>query len=1500
MNKNFNILDDFHPVVAEWFRKSFSGPSPPQVQGWPAIASGNHTLILAPTGSGKTLASFLWCIDNVFRKGLESDRSDFAANRDGVHTLYISPLKALNNDIHTNLQVPLSGIRKTALEQGLDPPDIRTAVRTGDTPSHVRQSMVKKPPHILITTPESLYLLLTSERGREMFGNLKYVIIDEIHSLSNNKRGTHMSLSLERLEALCKTPPVRIGLSATQRPLERIAAFLGGQVYNPGTDSFAPRPVTIVDCGQRKELDLKVISPVKDFNDLPDSTIWPALIDTLYNLILAHETTLVFVNMRAQAEKIARQINEKHAENAGGMDGPIALSHHGSISREMRYDIESTLKKGEIPAVIATSSLELGIDIGSIDLVVQVETPKTVASTLQRVGRSGHLLSATSKGRIIPLYQSDLDDAVAFIRFMREGEIEETHIPENGLDVLAQQIVAEVSMREWQRIDLYRLLRGSYSYRNLTETVFNNIVDMLNGRFGHTELRALQPRLTWDTVNDRLITRRGSRLTAVMNGGTIADRAYFGVYLQDSGTRIGEMEEEFAFESRVGDVFFLGNNEWRINEITKDRIIVSPLGSPTPRPPFWKSEPLYRDFETSSKIGSWREQVLSYLKKPDELAHDFDLDADTAENVLDYLKRQFEQTGELPTDKRIVIEYFRDSVGEPQVVIHGPYGGKVLGAWATVLCAVLEKRFDVQVQYSYDDDSILIRLLDVTEHPDMEALLKITADEAEEILTAYIPTTPLFAIRFRHNATRALLLQRSRADMRIPLWLQRLRASDLLQVVQEFPDFPIIIETMRDCLQDVFDVAGMKKVINDIHEKSIAVHTVHTSSPSPMASGVLFRLLAEYMYEYDQTRTTGFAAEISSDLLADVLQKEVIPAIVGREIIDEAESRWQHIAADSRAKDAEDLFSIIQKLGPLTDTDLTDRSAMDPDEWIVNLQQQKRIYKIDKGWITIQEKNYYEYPQEPEHCKWIVNKIFRGRGPLLIIEIVEQTKLDKNAVTAAVESLVKDKVLVSGTLVENEIGTFYCDRHNFAQLYRRAIVIRRQAMRPGDRNLFYRFLLNWHRIHKADTSVDEIVRQYSGLYLPTGVFERDILRSRLINDTDHVDVLVDFVNSFMNSGDIHIRAQKERAGTQTRVCYTSRGEGSILKASAEIRETADDIKGEEAQTVLLFLRDNGASHFKDICDGSGLSQVQTENGLYELALSGLVSCDHYSSFLRIIGRTVKNEEKTVSSGWHDEIKPAFPRGPVTRHGRRAQRPSRHEIRSRLPRYEGRWTLTTAFAVHGKELEDDARAEKQARLLLQRYGVLVKEFYRRESGLMPWYRIFRALKRMEWSGEIRRGYFIEGLSGVQFALPEAVRKLESLQTGEAKTSTGPALLTAVDPALPFGGTIDWGLTDLAGKSISVTRLPSNHLCFVDDRPVVYSENYGARLFLCSEFKPEYTDELAQALKLFLKLPEMYRPKRKLEIQTIDGNPAAEHELAKVFLNYGYEVDSKTLVLWPSGV
>jgi len=961
----------FHPAVANWFTQAFGKPSPPQEHGWPQIAAGKNVLILAPTGSGKTLAAFLWCINDLLEQSLAKDKETFEKNYlGGIHTLYISPLKALNNDIEKNLQAPLLGIRETVAQMQIDMPQIRALVRTGDTPSEVRTKMLKRPPHILITTPESLFIMLTSDRAREMYRTVKYVIVDEIHALCGQKRGVHLSLSLERLAHFCRHDFVRIGLSATQRPLERIAAFLGG--LRTSDFQTSDRPVEIIDCGQKKKTDLKIISAVEDYGNLPDDTIWPAITEKIYELIQQHRTTLIFTLMRAQAEKIAKALNDWHRQQTRASE-ELVQAHHGSLSKEVRLQMEDKLKRGELRALAATSSLELGIDIGSIDCVVQLGSPKSVSRAMQRVGRSGHLISATSKGRFFPLYRHDIGDLAMIARGMFDGAIEETQVPENCLDVLAQQIVAIVSVDEWNPDELYQIVRQSYCYRQLSRNLFDSVLDMLSGKYPSQDMRELRPKIAWDRVNNRLIARRGARHAAIMNGGTIPDRGYYGVYIADTNIKVGEMEEEFVFESKIGDVFYLGSSEWRITNIERDRFWVIPAHTERPRPPFWRGDSFYRDYETGLRVGEFRRQVQDRMFSPNAiewLMETFAMDRWSAENLLSHFNKQIESTGTLPTDRQIIVEQFYDEVGDPRLFVHSVFGGKVNAPWAFALQNKMEELSGVEVQSQFDDDGVILRFIDTDRPPSFEQFLSITPEEIEERNIKALTMTPPFATRFRYNAARALMLPRTTPQRRMPLWQQRMRAADLLQATRKFDDFPLIIETYRDCLRDALDLESLKRVISDIHAGKITAHYVQTEFPSPFTGNLLYNFLANYMYDFNEVRLSQHAQalEINRELLHEVLNRGPVPAIIPPEVVQNAENYWQYRDPQRRARNAEDLLEIINALGDATTEELRERCDEKLEEYLNQLQQQGRIAifnfryngETQPRWVSFEKKDLYD------------------------------------------------------------------------------------------------------------------------------------------------------------------------------------------------------------------------------------------------------------------------------------------------------------------------------------------------------------------------------------------------------------------------------------------------------------------------------------------------------------------------------------------------------------
>jgi ATP-dependent Lhr-like helicase len=1464
----------FHPIIANWFTKKYGEPSPPQTQGWPSIATGKHSLILAPTGSGKTLAAFLWSIDRLFRLALESEKEKFETNVFGVHTLYISPLKALNNDIKRNLQEPLNELAQLSSEAGLDLPEIRAEVRTGDTPNNMRRKMLKKPPHILITTPESLYLLLTSEKGRLLFQHLKYAIVDEIHSISSNKRGVHLSLSLERLSKLCKTEPQRIGLSATQKPLERIAAFLGGLKWE-GRRRL-PRKVEIIDCGQRKEMDLKIIAPVAAFKELEDDTIWPKVYERLYQLITSHKTTLIFANMRAQTERIARFLNDRHKELTQS-DEKLTLAHHSSISREMRFEIEEKLKNGQIRSVIATASLEMGIDIGSIDLVVQLEAPKDVSSALQRVGRSGHLLNAVSKGRIITLYPGGLDEAFSISRAMLNGEIEETVIPENTLDVLSQQIVAETAMGQADYDEMYRLVRQSYCYRNLSENLYRACVDLLSGKFSDSPIRYLQPKLNFDRQNNQLIALRGAKQTAVLNGGTIPDSGYFAVRLKGSGINLGEVEEEFVYERRVGETFYLGNSEWRIDEIASDKIVVTPVTAIKPNAPFWKGGMFFGNYETSQKVGEFRTMLQKNMDKgtaKEWLETHFPADENSISAILEYFKRQKKQIPFIATHQKLIAEWTTDFGGEPLFFLHAPLSAGVNGLWAIIVSAALENVYEIQVQYSFDDNGFMLRLSDLKKEPPIADLLKMDLKQAEKLLFNALPDTAAFSIHFRYNAARSLLLPRSKSGKRIPLYIQRLRAADLLQAVKKYSDFPIMLETMRECLYDVFDYKSLKDTLQKLNESQVNIFHYRTPFPSSMTHGIMSKFVAVSMYEYDQSRKVDASENAATKLFDEMIVSNNIPKMISKEIINEAELRWRHLKWEYQARDKESLFRIIEKLAPITDEQIEKRARGAWKNWLDELAKENRIEyftELKNGWAP----KGWETSLDAEQ---LIIHMMRYRGALTTSEIERALPMQMASISNILANLVKQNIFISGKMVQGSQEIHYTLKENFYELYRKSVARNRKKYQPLSRSEYLRFLFHWHALASAPVERQDFPDIYEGYHFPPLFIERSLLPARGV-------FTVENFYEQIRSGKIIAVISGER---RPLITYIKRGNGAYFFKNEKLSPNTTD----EENKVIDFLKQNGASFWEDIKTGNDFNHSELYDILASLIKKGQISSDSYEALLHFV--TSKPASVSSPNAFSNAASPKSPYPIRSVY----KRPARSEMTVRMNQVNlvsnGRYFLVNAFSVQGKLPSKETLAEYQARLLLKRYGILVKEWYRHEKGFMPWYDIFQALKKMEWRGEIRRGYFVENLSGLQFALPNALEKVP-------QTSSGNAMLSVIDPALPFGKWTKWDFQNVDDATkISVNRLASNHIIFLNFIPVIYSENDARKLYIVDKIGEDQISEIVKTLKNGLKLAEHIRKNKNISIEKINGENASSHPFGKSLLNFGFEVDKSNIVLWPSAI
>jgi ATP-dependent Lhr-like helicase len=1509
-------LDTFSPPVRVWFRETFGQPTPPQAQGWLPIQRGEHTLILAPTGSGKTLAAFLWGIDKLYRTG-HSERSEeslpapvrpcapLRVTNDGVRLLYVSPLKALNNDIERNLRAPLEGIRAVAARLGQVLPALRVAVRTGDTPSHARAQMWKRPPHILITTPESLYLMLTSLRAREMFRAVRTIIVDEIHTLSGTKRGVHLSLSLERLCHLASERVQRIGLSATIKPLEEAARFLVGQ------DAILSnsRPVTIVNAGYHKPIDLQVITAVEDFRDLPGETVWPAVVPRVLQDIRAHRSTLIFCNNRRLAERTADRLNAQlTAEEseeippgsievlapggiprdrgifAIGAAGPIR-AHHGSMSKEARRKMEEDLKAGRLPALVGTSSLELGIDIGAVDLVVQLQSPKSVAQGLQRVGRSGHLVGQTSVGRIYATFREDLVEAAAVARGMIEDDVEPTYTPQNSLDVLAQQIVAMVACEDWSAPALFDLVRRAYAYRDLSRESFYSVLEMLSGKY-----ERVRARIVWDRVHDRLTALPGSRLLAMMNAGTISDTGVYSVYLSDGKTKVGELDEEFVFETRVGDAFLLGSRVWRVFEITNDRIVVGDASGAVPRMPFWNGDYPWRQYDLGVRIGRFRREIAERIVETQHTAslreieqwlqREYALDENSVHNLVAHVSRQLDAVGVLSSDTTIVVESFQDAVGEPRLVIHSPFGGRVNGAWALALSSALRERVGVEVETQTNDDGIIFRFLHTQGEPPVDIVRQMTAAEARERILRELPNSALFGAHFRMNAARALLLPKARGRKRTPFWLQRLKAKDLLALVRQFDDFPIVAETYRDCLRDVLDLPHLEEILQKVSSGEIRVVPIETTVPSPVAAGLLFQFIGVYMYEWDapkaerQLQSLSLHREVLDDLLAS--RGVELRDLLKPEAVAEVQARGQHLAAGYQARTAEELALYLRELGDLTTDEVAARCAGDGRAWLAQLSTQDRVIEMaiptrrgsETRWVPAELADEYRAltslltplsesplpsPDELHRASGggakgvrgeaILHRFLRVSGPLTRDVILDRYAFPESWLDEMLARLVASREIVHGHFTptgDQPLRDEFCDRHNLEHIHRRTLTLLRKEVQPVSLYAYADFLTRWQHLHPharltGTEGLRKVLQQLRGAVMPGIVWERDALPGRL------ADYAPDNLDALCESGELVWvgSGQDPRRG---RVRFFFRGEGGLFLDAPDESEL-----GADARAIYEYLKTEGASFTVDLQAGLGMKRNAIGNALIELVMAGLVTNDSLDT-LRTAVVGAKHASPLRSPLETDLAARLQTPRPLTRSRYRdAKRRVAQRLRteSEMPQqWQGRWSLTHRAGVLGQPLSDEERADKLTRVLLARYGVVTRECLEREEGTWHWACLYAQLLRMEMRGEVRRGYFVASLSGTQFALPEAV---ERLRASSASADDALIVLNAADPATLLGA-------ELPNVPLRFARLPSTHCVLWRGQPILVAEDNGERITTVSSSEP---DALRRALQAYLARPNAPR-------------------------------------------
>lgn len=1452
-----SALKAFHPEVRAWFLERVGNPSEPQQGGWPSIASGSHTLILAPTGTGKTFAAFLWELNELIVRGLDEPLPN------ATQLVYISPLKALNNDIQRNLDLPLAELRARFEKAGKIFPEIRVGVRTGDTPASARARMLRKAPHILITTPESLSIVLTTIRGRGMFAGTRAVIVDEIHAIAGTKRGSHLALTMERLEAVCTAPPQRIGLSATQRPLDEVARFLGGTMQSPKREPQF-RPVTIVDCGMTKEMHLSVESPVPDLGKVGGS-VWPAVAPLVLNKIRESRTTLVFVNNRAQAEKIAARVNTLAEEE-------IAQPYHGSLSRERRHGLEERLKGGTLRALVTTSSLELGIDIGTVDLVVQLQSPKRVASGLQRIGRAGHTLGVASRGVFVPTFRDDAMEIAAIIPAMRSGEVEPTVVIQNALDVLAQTVVSAVSVDDWTSGDLFALVRRAYPYHRLTRNAFDEVLAMVSGKYPSDIASELEPRITWDRTNDRLTGSRAARITAVISGGTIPDRGLYTVNLPDR-TRLGELDEEFVHESRVGDAFQLGSTTWRIASIEHDRVVVNPAPGVAARMPFWHGEYFARSLPLSRRVGALRRELAGNASD-ESLAEKHACDPATIHSLREYVAQQRASTGVVPDDQTIVVETFRDETGAVRIVIHAAYGGRVNAPWGMALAQRIRESVGTEPQVQTTDDGIMLRMPDLGMTPPISEVLGLSPTEAERLVLEEVGGTSLFGARFRMNAARALLLPRGNPKRRMPLWLQRLKSLDLLQAVRNFPTFPILVETYREVLQDAFDMAGLKQVLTSIERGEVRIHTVATSSPSPFAASLQFGFVMDWMYGDDTPRAEQRAALLTLDrsLLGEVMGEEASDDTTQEAVLRVTEER-AGISDRRRARTADELAALLDRAGDLNPDEIALRIASEDEgrrgDPLNELLEAGRVIGIHPGvpqWRLILTETFPRYlaafGEEPLRQvqsgraleikpggeavpdilrspvlnrgtarREILSRYLATHGPATISEIQDRYGWDENWIKMRLTEWQRTGKLVQGHFRPGITAPEWCSRRIVEVARRRALAHLRKQIEAVELPVFASFLQRWQHIDPRERltgahGVETALKQLYGIPRPATKWERDYLRSRVEGYEPTWFSSLNGSEEIVWAG-VSSKDKPEQSPVISRIVFFQRGTGSLwLTEPDESRQSGN------AKLVLEAVRQEGASFVSDLQLVTGLGMFAIRETLRELAALGLVTNDSIEALRQVTRwKSFAARSETDATRWLPEgFKPSPDRKIVQRRPnlRRLPKWKRPDAPGGATGWIGRWSLVWKAGIIGPQLGVEDRAELIARQWLKRYGIVTRDWWRRERPPVGWRDIYHQLKRLEFRGEVRRGYFVKGLGGAQFALADAVERLRTIaREGDAQTPY--VVVGASDPANVY----NLSLENVDRDPLSRPRGPGGLLVTRGGKVVASVEGRGKRITLAGD-------------------------------------------------------------------
>ena len=1402
--------------MREWFTGSFAAPTRAQELGWPSIAGGDWTLIFAPTGSGKTLTAFLWALDRLMFAPIPKKERR-------CRVVYVSPLKALAVDVERNLRAPLAGIANlaSARNEAFVMPEI--AIRTGDTPQAERARFLRQPADILITTPESLYLMLTSS-ARESLRAVETVIVDEIHALVPNKRGVHLALSLERLARICETPPQRVGLSATQRPLDEVARFLGGcevtrlrghqvekkprnrataEPRNPADavhDEFATtekthfRAVSIINTEEKKQLSIRVEVPVEEMAKLGEATgiasgpawsgparasIWPAIHPRLLELIREHRSTLIFVNSRRLAERLAGSLNELAGEI-------LVQAHHGSIARAQRVEIEDNLKSGRLPALVATSSLELGIDMGAIDLVIQIEAPPSIASGMQRIGRASHQVGAVSEGIIFPKFRGDLVACAAVTRAMHDGRIEPTRYPRNPLDVLAQQIVAMVSMDDWNADDLFAAIRAAAPFAELSRGAYDGVLDMLSGLYPSDEFAELRPRVTWDRGTNGLTARAGAKRVAVTSGGTIPDRGLYGVFLagaEKGSARVGELDEEMVFETHRGETFTLGASTWRIEEITHDRVIVTPAPGEPGKIPFWKGDAAERTVPFGEEIGSLVRELRT-LKRGEAvriLTKRHDLDRLAAENLLQYLDDQQEATGAIPDDRTVVVERVLDELGDWRVCVLTPFGGRIHAPWAMAATAKIRNELAIDVETMWSDDGFIVRFPE-TDLPPRAELVLPEPEEVEPLVVRQLGSSSLFAAKFREAAARALLLPRMHPQRRAPLWQQRKRAYDLLQVASRFGSFPMILEAYRECLRDVFDVPALAATMTKIRERSIRVITADTQKPSPFAGSLLFRYVANFIYDGDAplAERRAQALAIDQSQLRELLGEPELRELLDPAAIERAELELQQLDERRKAKNVDGIHDLLLRIGDLTGDEIAARSKVEgqgdvAQSAIRSLARQRRILEIpiarQKRFIAIEDASrfrdalgvplpagipdrYLEPVADP--LGDLILRYARTHGPFTPQEVAQRLGLGVAVVTSMLDRFVERERLTEGEFRPGGTQREWCDTEVLRAIRQRSLAKLRREIEPVEAPALARLMASWQGVSSKRRGLDallEVIETLQGYPMAASIFETQILAAR-IEDYRSSDL-----DTLTSAGEVVWVGVEPLGEKDGRIAlYLASSLPSLVAPPAGAHSSASAPSSTE-EKIVDYLRTHGASFFTNIHAAVGGFGNDAVDALWTLVWRGLVTNDTFHA-LRSLTRTAPAARRTVS-----------------------QRGAFRSRQTTPPATQGRWSLVPPFTVAPTE-----RANALAHQLLARYGVVTRETAPAESIAGGFSAVYAVLKAMEEAGRIRRGYFVARLGATQFATGGALDLLRSFRDPPDQPET--VMLAATDPASPYGTIVKW--------------------------------------------------------------------------------------------------------------